>query len=62
MLVTDSLYNHALLKNNLPHSGSNNLLTSLRFHNGLTHLWGPRDNEEKLNHRVIRKQSFLMNN
>ena len=34
-------------------------ISSLRFHNGLTHFWGPPDNEEKLNHRAIRKQLFL---
>ena len=36
------------------------IISSLRFHNDLTHFWGPRDNEEKLNHRSVRKQ--LMNN
>ena len=34
-------------------------ISSLRFHNGLTHFWGPRDNEENLNHRAIKKQFFL---
>ena len=34
-------------------------ISSLRFHNGLTHFWGPPDNEEKLNYRAIRKQVFL---
>ena len=36
-----------------------NYISSLRFHNGLTHFWGPPDNEEKLNHGAIRKQFFL---
>ena len=36
-------------------------ISSLRFHNGLTHFWGFRDNREKLNHRAIRQQLFLIN-
>ena len=35
------------------------IISSLRFHNGLTHFWGPPDNEEKLNYRAIRKQVFF---
>ena len=35
-------------------------ISSLRFHNGLTHFWGFRDNQEKLNHRAIRQQLFLI--
>ena len=33
---------------------------SLRFHNGLTHLWAFRDNQEKLNHSAIRQQLCLI--
>ena len=36
-------------------------ISSLRFHNGLTHFWGFRNNnQEKLNHRAIRQQLFLI--
>ena len=35
-------------------------ISSLRFHNGLTHFWGFRDNQEKLNHSAIRQQLFLI--
>ena len=36
------------------------LISSLRFHNGLTHFSGFRDNQEKPNHRAIRQQLFLI--
>ena len=36
-----------------------NHTSSLRFHNGLTDFWSPLDNQEKLNHRAIRKQFLL---
>ena len=41
------------------HSFTKINISSLRFHNGLTHFWGPPHNEEKLNYRAIRKQVSL---
>ena len=35
-------------------------ISSLRFHNGLTHFCGFRDNQEKLNHRAIRQQLIVI--
>ena len=33
---------------------------SLRFHNGLTHILAFRDNQEKLNHKAIRQDIFII--
>ena len=34
-------------------------ISSLRFHNGLSHLRGFRDNQAQLNHIAIRQQLFV---
>ena len=35
-------------------------ISSLRFHNGLTHFLAFRDNQEKLNYRAIRQEIHII--
>ena len=35
-------------------------ISSLRFHNGLTHFLAFRDNQEKLNYRAIRQEILII--
>ena len=37
-----------------------NCISSLRFHNGLTHFLAFRDNQEKLNYRAIRQEILIL--
>ena len=36
------------------------MISSLRFHNGLTHFLAFRDNQEKLNYRAIRQEILII--